>query len=118
MCALCKTCEHSRDLAVRMNFTAVLAHGYGAGLFMSSETVTHGTDFCIDVICRTMQMVYEQRIKKGHGGNGGLDDDEDDDEDRYTKFPRHIVFQSDNTVSQCKNQFFALFLAWLTMVTL
>jgi hypothetical protein len=98
-----------------MNFTAVLTHGYGAGLFMSSETVTHGTDFCIDVICRTMQMVYEQRVKKGHGGNG--DHDEDDDADRYIRFPRHLVIQSDNTVSQCKNQYFALFLAWLVSVT-
>ena len=38
-----------------MDFTAVLAHGYCAGIFMSSETVSHGSDFTIEAICRTLQ---------------------------------------------------------------
>jgi hypothetical protein len=92
-----------------MNFTCTLVHGYGACLFMSPDTVTHGADFCIDVICRSIQMVYEQI--RGHGGTGAMD--EDDWEELVAKFPRHLVIQSDNTVSQAKNQFFSLFLAFL-----
>ena len=91
----------------RMNFTAVLVHGWGCFLGMSSETVSHGADFCIDILRRALQMVYE-RIKGKQGQEG-----DDDDEDFILKFPRHLVIQSDNTVSQAKNQFFFLFLAWL-----
>jgi len=43
----------------RMNFTAVLAHGYLAYLFMSSEVISHGSDFCIEALARTIQAVYE-----------------------------------------------------------
>ena len=38
-----------------MDFTAVLAHGYCAGIFVSNETVSHGSDFTIEAICRTLQ---------------------------------------------------------------
>lgn len=40
-----------------MDFTAVMAHGYTAGIFMSNETVSHGSDFTIEAICRTLQKV-------------------------------------------------------------
>jgi len=43
----------------KMNFTAVLAHGYLAYLFMSSEVISHGSDFCIEALARTIQAVYE-----------------------------------------------------------
>ena len=41
----------------KMDFTAVMAHGYAAGIFMSNETVSHGSDFTIEAICRTLQKV-------------------------------------------------------------
>jgi len=52
---------HDLDDIIRpkMNFTAVLAHGYLGYLFMSSEVVSHGSDFCIEAIARTIQAVYE-----------------------------------------------------------
>ena len=44
-----------------MDFTAVMAHGYTAAVFMSNETVSHGSDFTIDAICRTLQRVRGSR---------------------------------------------------------
>lgn len=44
--------KHKRP---KMDFTAVLAHGYCAGIFMSNETVSHGSDFTIEALCRTVQ---------------------------------------------------------------
>ena len=79
----------------RMDFTAVLAHGWTAGLFMSPETVSHGSDFCIDALCRTIAQVHRINRSKGRA------------------FPKHLVIQSDNTVAQAKNQWVTLFLAWL-----
>lgn len=79
----------------RMDFTAVLAHGYCAGLFMSAETLSHGSDFCIDVLCRTIQHVQEICRRRG------------------APLPRHLVIQSDNTVAQAKNQWVCLWLSWL-----
>ncbi len=93
----------------RMNFTAVLVHGWGAFLAMSSETITHGADFCIDILCRAVQKVYEQI--KGQEGQ-----EEVTEEELWRRMPRHLVIQSDNTVSQAKNQIFFLFAAWLVSV--
>ena len=42
----------------RMSFTAVLAHGYCAGIFMAAETLNHGADHCLEVLCRTINYVY------------------------------------------------------------
>jgi hypothetical protein len=52
---------HDLDDVIRpkMNFTAVLAHGYLAYLFMSAEVVSHGSDFCIEALARTIQAVYD-----------------------------------------------------------
>ena len=84
-------------LRPRMDFTAVLAHGYTAGLFMSAETTTHGSDFCLEALSRTIEKVYQ--ICKSTG----------------RPFPRHLVIQSDNTVAQAKNQFVCIFLAYLVL---
>jgi hypothetical protein len=92
-----------------MNFTATLAHGYGVCLFLSPETISHGSDFCTDMICRTIQMVYDAFGAK-YQGHGGM---EDEDESYLQRFPRHLCIQSDNPVSQAKNTWFTLFLAWL-----
>ena len=64
---------------------------------MAAETLNHGADHCLEVICRTINHVYN--ICKMSGRT----------------FPRHLVVQSDNTVAQAKNQFFMMFLAYLVL---
>ena len=39
----------------KMDFTAVLAHGYMVDIFMSNETLSHGSDFAIEVLSSTIQ---------------------------------------------------------------
>ena len=80
-----------------MDFTACIAHGYTTELYMSAETVNHGSDFCIEVLCRTIQKVWEICKQTGR------------------QFPSHLVIQSDNTVAQAKNQYVTIFLAYLVL---
>ena len=75
----------------RMVLTAVLAHGHRVGVFLSDdETVTHGSDHLIEILCRVIQSIAVH----GH-------------------LPSHLCLQSDNTTSFSKNANTHLFMAWL-----
>ena len=75
----------------RMVVTAVLAHGHRVGVFVSDdESVTHGSDHLIEILCRVIQSIATK-------GN----------------LPSHLCLQSDNTTSFSKNGPTHLFMAWL-----
>lgn len=79
----------------RAVFTASWAHGYCCDLYMANESVNHGSDAFLEVLCQTIQRVKVLCVEQGR------------------PFPEHLVIQSDNTVAQAKNQHVMLFLAWL-----
>ena len=79
----------------RIVFTIAMAHGYCIDMYTAPEELNHGADAFLEVVCRTIHHV--RRICQ----------------QRQIPFPRHLVIQSDNTVSQAKNQYVAIFLAVL-----
>ena len=79
----------------RVSFTVAMAHGYCVDMYMAPEELNQGSDAFMAVLCRSISNV--RRICG----------------ERNRPFPRHLVIQSDNTVSQAKNQHVVLFLAFL-----
>ena len=79
----------------RISFTIAMAHGYCVDMYAAPEELNHGADAFLEVLCRTIDHV--QKICQ----------------QRNLPFPRHLVIQSDNTVAQAKNQYVAVFLAFL-----
>ena len=69
----------------RIVFTIAMAHGYCIDMYTAPEELNHGADAFLEVLCRTIHHV--RRICQ----------------QRQIPFPRHLVIQSDNTVSQAKN---------------
>jgi hypothetical protein len=64
-------------------------------MYAAPEELNHGADAFLEVLCRAIDHV--QRICQ----------------QRKIPFARHLVIQSDNTVAQAKNQYVAMFLAFL-----
>ena len=79
----------------RVVVTAAIAHGYRATIHWATEQVNHGADAFCEVLTRTLERVWEICRDTGR------------------PFPRHLVAQSDNTVSQAKNSVANLYLASL-----
>lgn len=74
-----------------------LAHGYLADFYVSNDDGGHhGASYAIECIIQTLAKVQSMRRERG------------------LPMCRHLVIQSDNTVAQCKNQYFCLFLGVLT----
>ena len=73
-----------------------MAHGYCVDMYAAPEQLNHGSDASFfGVLCRTTD--HTRRICH----------------QRNLHTPRHLVIQSDNTVAQAKNQYVAVFLAFL-----
>ena len=89
--------SHELDSFVRpkMVLTAAIAHGWCANVLLAQDNLNHGADAFCEVLCRTLEHVW--RICKRTG----------------RAMPAHLVIQSDNTVSQAKNTFVTMFLAYL-----
>ena len=64
-------------------------------LFQSNELENHGSDAYCEIVCRTIQKVYQLSQQSGR------------------PFPQHLALQSDNTTAQAKNQYAFTFLAYL-----
>jgi len=79
----------------RISFTLAMAHGYRVDMYAAPEELNHGADAFLEVLCRTIDHV--RRICPL----------------RKIPFARHLVIQSDNTVAKAKNQYVAMFLAFL-----
>jgi hypothetical protein len=91
--------QQPKDLAElvrpRLTFTCAMAHGYCVDLYMATEQINHGASAFNEILCRTITNVKKICRERG------------------LPFPQHLVVQSDNTVSQAKNQHACLFLATL-----
>lgn len=79
----------------RMVLTGAIAHGYCTSFFLASERVTHGADCFLEVLFRTIQQVADVCTARGDS------------------VPEHLVVQSDNTVSQTKNTYVHVAVAYL-----
>ena len=75
----------------RMTVTGGVAHGWCTGIFIAQETLTHGSNAYVEVLCQLLDKVAELCRVQGR------------------RFPVHLVLQADNTVAQTKNQYAAAF---------
>ena len=82
----------------RMVLTGAIAHGYCTSFYLASERVAHGADCFLEVLFRTIQQVADICKRRG------------------THMPEHLVIQSDNTVSQTKNTYVHIALAYLVAI--
>ena len=78
-----------------VTLTAAIAHGFCCNLFLADEGERHGAAAFVDVLIHTLDEVFRACREKNFA------------------FPEHLVLQSDNTVSQAKNNLVMLFLAYL-----
>jgi hypothetical protein len=79
----------------RLVVTAAMAHGYCTQIYIADENVSHGSSAFCDVLSRVLESVWSICRAEGRA------------------FPKHLVVQSDNTTSQAKNSYVAMFLAYL-----
>ena len=75
----------------RMTLTGALAHGWCTAFFDAPETLSHGADAFLEVLCITLSKVWDMCQVQGR------------------RFPLHLVIQTDNTVAQTKNSLCAAF---------
>ena len=75
----------------RMTVTGGMAHGWCTGIFIAQETMSHGSNAYVEVLCQLLDKVVELCRVQGRS------------------FPVHLVLQADNTVAQTKNQYAAAF---------
>ena len=75
----------------RMTVTGGVAHGWCTGIFIAQETMSHGSNAYVEVLCQLLDKVAELCRVQGR------------------RFPVHLVLQADNTVAQTKNQYAAAF---------
>lgn len=75
----------------RMTVTGGIAHGWCTGIFITQETLSHGSNAYVEVLCQLLDKVAELCRVQGR------------------RFPVHLVLQADNTVAQTKNQYAAAF---------
>ena len=74
-----------------MTVTGGVAHGWCTGIFIAQETMSHGSNAYVEVLCQLLDKVAELCRVQGR------------------RFPVHLVLQADNTVAQTKNQYAAAF---------
>ena len=79
----------------RMTVTGGIAHGCCAGIFITQETLSHGSNAYVEVLCHLLDKVAELCRVQGQ------------------RFPIHLVLQADNTASQTKNQYATAFCSHL-----
>lgn len=79
----------------RMIITGGIAHGWCTAVFIAPETLSHGSNAYIEVLCQILNEVAERCRTQGK------------------RFPVHLVLQADNTVAQTKNQYASAFCAQL-----
>ena len=75
----------------RMTVTGGIAHGWCIGIFIAQETMSHGSNAYVEVLCQLLDKVAELCRVRGR------------------RFPVHLVLQADNTVAQTKNQYASAF---------
>lgn len=90
-----KSKEVDKFVRPRVVLTAALAHGYCGSVWLADEALPHGASSCMEVVSQTIEKVY-QRCQRDN-----------------LLFPSHLVLQSDNTTSQCKNNDFNVWLSTL-----
>ena len=79
----------------RMTVTGGVAHGWCTGIFIAQETMSHGSNAYVEVVCQLLDKVAELCKVQGR------------------RFPVHLVLQADNTVAQTKNQYASAFCSQL-----
>jgi hypothetical protein len=79
----------------RMTVTGGIAHGWCTGIFIAQETMSHGSNAYVEVLCQLLDKVAEICRVQGR------------------RFPVHLVLQADNTVAQTKNQYASAFCSQL-----
>ena len=79
----------------RMTVTGGIAHGWCTAIYIAQETLSHGSNAYVEVLCQLLDEV--SRLCRVHG----------------RRFPVHLALQADNTVAQTKNQYAAAFCSQL-----
>jgi len=79
----------------RSVLTAVICHGWCTCVYLADEEVNHGGNSFCELICRSLEKVAAICHRTGR------------------PMPQHLVIQSDNTVSLCKNSLCLVFLSYL-----
>jgi len=79
----------------KMTCTAVMAHGWFTGVYLSDDSINHGADYSIDLLIRAVSKVWAMCQAQNR------------------PFPRHLVLQADNTTAQFKNKETLLVMAYL-----
>ena len=74
-----------------MTITGGIAHGWCTAILIAQETMSHGSNAYVEVLCELLDKVAEICRVQGR------------------RFPVHLVLQADNTVAQAKNQYAAAF---------
>lgn len=87
--------ELDRFVRPRLVCTAAVAHGWATAIYLSDESLNHGSDCFVEVVLRVLRKVWQISQETGR------------------PIPEHLVIQADNTTAQCKNQVAVLFLALL-----
>ena len=75
----------------RMTITGGIAHGWCTCIFVAQETLTHGSNAYVEVLCQILDKVADMCKVQ------------------CRRFPVHLVLQADNTVAQTKNQYASAF---------
>ena len=78
-----------------MTVTCGIAHGWCTGFFVQQETLSHGSNAFLEILCQLLDKVAEICRATGR------------------RFPQHLVIQTDNTVAQTKNSHAAAFCSQL-----
>jgi hypothetical protein len=78
----------------KLVLTGAMAHGWCTCLYTHHESLPHGANLFCEVLCQTVERVYQISRTSGR------------------RFPQHLVVQSDNTVAQAKNECAFLLLAF------
>ena len=91
----CRMPKSQSVIRPKLCFTASIAHGFCTNLYLAPDTLDHGSNAFCEVLSATLESVY--KICK----------------EREWDFPEHLVLQCDNTVSQTKNQYCMVYLAYL-----
>ena len=73
----------------RMTLTCAIAHGWLTGFYVAPETLSHGSNAFMEVLCIVLSKVRDMCRVQGR------------------RFPLHLVLQADNTVAQTKNGYCA-----------
>jgi len=79
----------------RMTVTGGIAHGWCTAIYIAQETLSHGSNAYVEVLCQLLDEV--SRLCRVHG----------------RRFPVRLALQADNTVAQTKNQYAAAFCSQL-----